>query len=64
MSCVNYEPNTLFEQNQQFDTHRDMLIQSICQLYFNIRLFHEVRKANDQLKLRAKLTKLIHFRHE
>jgi len=61
MSCVNYEQNTLFEQKQQFNTYRDMLIQSICQLYFNIGLFHEVRKTNDKLKLRAKLTKLIPF---
>lgn len=64
MSCVNYKQNTLFELTQQFNTHRDMLIQSICKHYFNIRLYHEVRKANDKLKLRAKLTKIIHFRHE
>jgi len=64
MSCVNYKQNTLFEQTQQFDTHRDMLIQSICKHYFNFRLYHEIRKANDKLKLRAKLTNIIHFRHE
>jgi len=64
MYCVNHDIHMLFDQTQQFDTHRDQLIQNICVMYYNIRFFHEVKKANDQLKLRSKLTKLVHFRHE
>lgn len=64
MYCVNHDIHMLFDQTQQFDTHRDQLIQNICVVYYNIRFFHEVKKANDQLKLRSKLTKLVHFRHE
>ncbi|KAL4083232.1 hypothetical protein QTP88_028562 [Uroleucon formosanum] len=64
MFCVNNDIHMLFDQNQQFDTHRDHLIKNICVMHYNIRLFHKVRKANDQLKLRSKLTKLVHFRHE
>jgi len=64
MFCVNNDIHMLFDQTKQFDTHRDHLIKNICVMYYNIRLFHEVRKANDQLKLRSKLTKLVHFRHE
>lgn len=63
MSCVNYE-NCLFDKTHQFDSHRDQLIHLISDIYYKIRLFHEIRKLNDKTTLRTKLTKIIHFRHE
>lgn len=47
-----------------FETHRDFLIKTIGLKYFNIRIFHEIRKLNDSCKIRQKLTKIIHFRNE
>ena len=64
MPCVNKNIVSLFDFAHQFNTHRDDLIKQVCETYFNIRFFHEVKKANDKLIMRAKYTKLIHFGHE
>lgn len=47
MTCVNYD-NCLFDKIHQFDNHRDKLIHLLSDLYYKIRLFHEVRKLNDK----------------
>ena len=48
--------------------HRDNLINLTINKYVDIRIFHEIRKINDnnikEKRTRAKLTKLIHFSHE
>lgn len=64
MPCVNENMTCLFDYTHQFNTHRDDIIKQVCETYFNIRFFHEAKKANDRLTMRAKYTKLIHFRHE
>jgi hypothetical protein len=64
MPCVNENIVSLFDFTHQFNTHRDDFIKQVCETYFNIRFFHEVKKTNDKLTLRAKYTKLINFRHE
>jgi len=55
MDCVSIDPSTLLDGNQQFDTHRDILIENVIQKYIKIRLFHEARKTNGILKIRKKL---------
>lgn len=64
MPCVNENRNLIFDYMHQFDTHRDNLIKLVCESYFNLRFFHEVKKSNDIITMRQKYTKLIHFRHE
>lgn len=54
MPCVNNEIHILFDQTQQFGRRRDHFIRNTCVIYYNIRLFHEIRKANYQLKLGTK----------
>ena len=54
----------LFNGIQQFDLHRDKLIETITNKYMQIRLFHETRKTNDAIKIRKKLRKIPHFRSE
>lgn len=47
--------------------HSSQLINLIILKYIDIRIFHEIRKINDNLhknRKRAKLIKLIHFWHE
>jgi len=61
MECVNHN---LHLDLLNFETHRDFLIKTIGLKYFNIRIFHEIRKLNDSCKIRQKLTKIIHFRNE
>lgn len=64
MSCVSNNLVNVFDLNDNFNTHRDQLIKKICKIYYKTRFCHEVKKANDKLKLRTKFTKIIHFRHE
>lgn len=47
MPCVNEKVVSLFDLTHQFNTHRDDIIKQVCETYFNIRFFHEVKKAND-----------------
>lgn len=56
------------DQESFLDSHQDQLIKLIALKYLDIRLFHEIRKINDQnIKFgcsRTKLTKMILFQHE
>lgn len=45
------------------DTHKDQLTKLVIQKYLDIRIFHEIRKRNDQTKIRSKYTKLILFKN-
>ena len=54
----------LFDGIQQFDIHRDKLIETITNKYMQIRLFRETRKINNAIKIRKKLRKIPHFRNE
>lgn len=49
---------------QEFDTHRDKLIETVTNKYMQIRLFQEDRKINDVVKIRKKFRKISHFRNE
>jgi len=46
------------------DTHKDQLTKLVIQKYLDIRMFHEIRKRNDQTKIRSKYTKLILFKNQ
>ncbi|KAE9542434.1 hypothetical protein AGLY_003295 [Aphis glycines] len=46
------------------DTHKDQLTKLVIQKYLYIRMFHEIRKRNDQTKIRSKYTKLILFKNQ
>jgi len=46
------------------DTHKDQLTKLVIQKYLDIRIFHEIRKRNDQTKIRSKYTKLILFKNQ
>lgn len=63
MECVHNDPNLCFDLIN-LETHRDYLIKCIGHKYFDIRTFHEIRKTNDSIKIRQKLTKMIHFRND
>lgn len=64
MECVPNDSNLRFDL-LQLETHRDYLINIIGHKYFDIRTFHEIRKTNDSIiKIRQKLTKIIHFRND
>lgn len=64
MSCMNNNLFNIFDLNDLFNTHQDLLINKIYDIYYKTRFCHEAKKANDKLTLRTKLTKIIHFRHE
>lgn len=46
------------------DTHRDQLANLIIYKYLDIRMFHEIKTKNEQLKIRSKFTKLILFKNQ
>jgi len=56
LECVNQK---LHLDLLNFETHRDFLIKTIGFKYFDIRIFHEIRKLNYSCKIRQKL-----FRNE
>lgn len=41
------------------ETRRDYLMKCIGHKYFDIKIFHEIRKTNGSIKIRRKLTKMI-----
>jgi hypothetical protein len=49
---------------QQFNNHRDQLINLIITFTFNIRLHHEVKQFDKESRLRNKFTKLVLFNNE
>lgn len=46
------------------DTHRDQLTNLVIFKYLDIRMFHELKKKNDTIKIRLKYTKRVLFQNQ
>jgi len=52
------------ENYSVLNTHRDQLTNLVIYKYLDIRMFHEIKKMNEQSKIRSMFTKLILFKHQ